>query len=90
MDVVITSIVAIEARYVHADVSRGRYRVTLRADDREWTLSYTVALSPSEQSVSWTPSDSVLADPRVDVLVVARVTDMVVAFHRGETIAVPK
>jgi hypothetical protein len=70
--------------------ARGRYRVTLDADGRQQELVYNVALSPQEQSVSWQPPDSILSDPRIDVLVVAAVTDLVVAFHRGEAIEFPR
>jgi hypothetical protein len=86
--IVVTSIAAI-ATPASPTPARGRYRVTLEADGRQQELVYNVALSPREQSVSWEPSDSMLSDPRTDVLVVAAVTDLVVAFHRGEAIELP-
>lgn len=68
----------------------GQYRVTLSADGEKEVLTYTVKLSTGMQSVSWVPFDSVLSDPRIDMLVVAGVTDTVVAFHRGERIEFPR
>jgi hypothetical protein len=86
--IVVTSIAALGAPASRTPAA-GRYRVTLDADGRQEMLIYKVALSPQEQSVSWEPSDSILSDPRIDVLVVAAVTDLVVAFHRGEAIEFP-
>lgn len=67
----------------------GRYRVTLTADGLEHVLKYTVALSPETRSISWTPSSSILSDQRVGVLVIAQLSDMVVAFHSGENLELP-
>jgi hypothetical protein len=67
----------------------GRYRVVLSADGGQQALTYTVKLSPEERSLSWQPSGSILADPRVDVLTVAAVNDLVVDFHRGKAAALP-
>jgi hypothetical protein len=47
-------------------------------------------LSPKIQPDSWMPPDRVLSDPCIDVLVVAGVTDTVVAFYRGERIGFPR
>ncbi len=68
----------------------GRYRVRLRAGDIEQTLDYRVDLSDGGKSLSWTPRDSILADPRVDVLLIAAVNDLVVAFHRGADVDFPR
>ena len=67
----------------------GRYRVALDVDGVEQELIYTVELTGEMRSVSWKPADSILSDPRVDVLIVAALTDMVVAFHRGDRIDLP-
>jgi len=89
MQVCVISITAIAPASGRSDAF-GQYRVTLKVGDREQALIYTIKLSPREQSASWTPSDNVLSDPRVDVLAVAGVTDVVVAFHRGEAIKFPR
>jgi hypothetical protein len=70
----------------------GRYRVTLNDGGTEEVLIYTVELpQPGTQSLSWRPSDSILADPqRVDVLTVAALSDLIVAFHRGERFQLPR
>ncbi len=68
---------------------RGCYRVILDVDGSEQELIYTVELTPGMRSVTWKPPDSILSDPRIDVLTVAALTDMVVAFHRGEGIDLP-
>jgi len=52
-------------------------------------LTYTVELKGEGRSVSWKPSDSILADQRIDVLTVAALTDLVVAFHRGGAVQLP-
>ena len=67
----------------------GRYRVVLSVDGGQQALTYTVKLSPEERSLSWQPRGSILADPRVDVLMVAAVNDLVVDFHRGKAAALP-
>ncbi|HUD88982.1 MAG TPA: hypothetical protein VMR17_21230 [Xanthobacteraceae bacterium] len=69
--------------------SFGQYRVVLSADGREHVLTYTVELKGKGRSVSWQPSESILADSRIDVLIVAALTDLVVAFHRGDTVPLP-
>jgi hypothetical protein len=89
MQILVTSIIAIDPLSARTE-SVGQYRVTLRAGGLEQVLTYTVELSKLSQSVSWEPSTSILSDPRTDVLVVAGVTDTVVAFHRGETIDFPR
>jgi hypothetical protein len=68
----------------------GQYVVTLRAEAAEHILTYTVELSSDIRAIRWKPSDSILADPNVDIRVVANLTDTVVAFHRGETVEFPK
>jgi hypothetical protein len=68
----------------------GRYRVVLNAEGGEQILTYTIKLvSPRERSLSFQPSDSILADPRVDVLTVAAVNDLVVDFHLGVPVELP-
>jgi hypothetical protein len=69
--------------------SYGQYRVLVSAEGREHVLTYTVALQGDGRSVSWQPSDSILADTRIDVLTVAALTDLVVAFHRGAAVRFP-
>jgi hypothetical protein len=89
MQVVIQSIAAVGPPTERTNAF-GQYRVVLRAGEIEQVLTYRVKLTPSEQSVSWQPPDSILSDRSIDVLVVAAVTDAVVAFHRGETVALPR
>jgi hypothetical protein len=67
----------------------GRYRVTINAGGIEQVLTYAVELSPGRPSITWKPSDSILSDSRIDVLVVVRLNDIVVAFHRGEEVHLP-
>jgi hypothetical protein len=88
MQLIATSIAAI-AR-CERTAERGRYRVVLDVDGAEQELIYTVELTGERRSVSWKPADSILSDPRIDVLVVAALTDMVVAFHRGDRIDLPR
>jgi hypothetical protein len=68
----------------------GRYRVTVDVGGRKQELTYTVELSAGSRSVSWAPSCSILNDPCVDVLAVAALSDLIVAFHRGEQIELPR
>jgi hypothetical protein len=89
MQILVISIVAIGLPVTRTEAF-GRYCVTLDAGGLEQVLAYTVKLSARSQPVSWTPPDSILSDPSIDVLVVAGVTDLVVAFHRGATIAFPR
>jgi hypothetical protein len=89
MQVLITSIIAEESPAARSE-ALGRYRVTLDAGGKEQVLTYKVELTTQMQSVSWAPADSILSDPRIDVLVVAGVTDTVVAFHHGDKIEFPK
>jgi len=69
--------------------SFGQYCVVLSAEGREHALTYTVELKGEGRSVSWQPSDSILTDTRIDVLTVAALTDLVVAFHRGAAVHCP-
>jgi hypothetical protein len=89
MDVIVMSISDIAA-VGERSAQLGRYRVQLKAGDIEQILDYRVDLSDGGQSLSWTPRDSILADPRVDVLLSAAVSDLVVAFHRGADIDFPR
>lgn len=88
MQILISSIIVLDTPAARTEAF-GQYRVALRANGEEQVLIYTVELSPEKQSVSWKPPESILSDPRIDVLVVAAVTDAVVAFHRGESITFP-
>jgi hypothetical protein len=69
--------------------SVGQYRVMLSVDRREHVLTYTVELKGKGRSVSWQPPDSILADSRIDVLTVAALTNLVVAFHCGDDVQLP-
>jgi hypothetical protein len=89
MQILVTSIIAIGSSAARTE-ALGEYRVTLDADGGEHVLRYTVALSPEKQSVAWTPANSILSAPGIDVLVGAGVTDIVVAFHPGQTIVLPR
>ena len=88
MQLIAKSIAAI-ARFERT-AERGRYRVMLDVDGAEQELIYTVELTGEMRAVSWKPPDSILSDPRIDVLVVAALTDMVVAFHRGDRTDLPR
>lgn len=89
MQLLITSVVALDTPAARTE-GFGKYRVALTANGGEQVLIYTVELSPEKQSVSWEPPESILSDPRIDVLVVAAVTDAVVAFHSGESMGFPR
>jgi hypothetical protein len=88
MQLIAKSITAIAAAERTAE--RGRYRVILDVDGSEHELIYTVELTPQLRSISWQPSDSVLSDPRIEVLIVAALTDLVVAFHHGDRVDLPQ
>jgi hypothetical protein len=88
MQLVAKSIAAVSA--FERTAERGRYRVVLDVDGSEHELIYTVELTPEVRSISWKPSDSILSDPRIEVLTVAALTNMVVAFHRGDRVDLPR
>jgi hypothetical protein len=88
MQLIAKSIAAVAAP--ERTVERGRYRVILDVDGVEQELIYTVELTSEMRSVSWTPPDSILSDPRIDVLTVAALTDLVVAFHCGDRVDLPR
>src|SRR5262245_32801306 len=69
----------------------GKYHVVLECDGVSHDFSYRVELPPSGgHSVSWEPAKSFLSDvERVPVTLVAAVTELVLRFHRGESIALP-
>ncbi len=89
MQIVIDSIVSISPET--RTTAFGQYRVALKVDDRVEVLTYTVELGPGGgQATRWAPPNSILSDTRVDVLIVASVSDTVVAFHQGKNVQFPK
>ena len=69
----------------------GRYRVVLEADGMPEEFQFKVEFpSGGGRSISWEPAKSFLSDvEKVPVMVVASITDTVVRFHQGESVALP-